>query len=89
MTVENGGPDQDVYRRTERGGWGRGSAWRWILLALGVWIARALVMTAQGNDDAGPLLAAIAGALLAVGVVRAVMDWLVTNFSQRARHDDA
>lgn len=82
MTVENGGPDQDAYRRTERSGWGRGSAWRWLLLALGVWVVRAVVL-AMGNEGAGPLLAAVAAALLAVGVVRAVMDWLVVNFSPR------
>lgn len=39
------------------------------------------------NDGGDPLLAAIAAGLLAVAVVRAVMDWLVDNFSPHVRDD--
>lgn len=68
--------------------WVEWPARRWILLALVAWIARAVIVGALGNEGAGPLLAAIAVALLAVGVVRAVMDWLVDNFSPHAHRDD-
>lgn len=74
-----------MTEQRERGGTSSatmGAGKRWLLLALLVWIAWAALVFIGGADPISPL-ALVAVVLLAVGLVRAGMDWAVKNFSPR------